>query len=108
MSKLRWISIRIAAFSTLSTQAVALDFYFKDPQYFFQALRALGAAPGGGADAGEVLITLSRIQEGDDESWYAAWRNLAGATIDAGPVIPGERGHPFGSDPLRLTLPGQS
>ena len=84
MSKLRWIFILIVALSTFCTQAVALDFHFKDPQYSFQALRAIGAAPGGGADAGEVLTTLGRIREGDDESWYAAWRNTAQAREQAG------------------------
>lgn len=77
MSKLRWICIPIVSLSIYCAQAVALEFYFKDPQYSFQALRALGAASGGAADAGEVLIALGRIKEGDDESWYAAWRKTA-------------------------------
>jgi len=84
MSRLRWFSILIVVLSAFCTRAIALDFYFKDQQYSFQALRALGAAAGGGADAGEVLITLGRIREGDDESWYAAWRKTAEAREQAG------------------------
>lgn len=84
MSNLRWFFILIVALPAFCTRAVALDFYFKDPQYSFQALRALGAAPGGGADAGEVLVTLGRIKEGDDESWYAAWRKTAEEREQAG------------------------
>lgn len=54
-----------------------LDFVFKDPQYSFQALRAISMAPSGAADIGEIMITLSKIEEGNDESWYREWYNLA-------------------------------
>lgn len=50
-----------------------MKFFFNDPQYSFQSLRALSVAPTGGADVGEVLSTVYRIKEGDDESWYREW-----------------------------------
>lgn len=84
MCRPRWTFLTIVVLLAFYTPAAALDFYFKDPQYSFQALRALGAAAGGAADAGEVLTTLGRIREGDDESWYAAWRAAAQAREQAG------------------------
>lgn len=84
MRRLRWICWLFVVLAAFCTRAEALDFYFKDPQYSFQALRALGAAAGGASDAGEVLATLAQIREGDDESWYAAWRKIAQAREQAG------------------------
>lgn len=49
---------------------------FKDPQFSFQTLRALGAAPGGGADIAECLRAAYRIPEGDMEAWYREWYAL--------------------------------
>ncbi|MBL8953408.1 MAG: alpha/beta fold hydrolase [Myxococcaceae bacterium] len=45
--------------------------------FHFEALRALGFAPFKGADPGEVLQTISRIREGDEESWFEAWNSTA-------------------------------
>jgi pimeloyl-ACP methyl ester carboxylesterase len=50
---------------------------FKDETYDFELRRALGYAVSGGADINESLYTAKRIKEGDDESWYAAWRATA-------------------------------
>jgi len=58
-------------------EASAMNIIFKDVQYSFQLLRALGAAPGGGADIGECLKTGYRIKEGDDNSWYNEWSKTA-------------------------------
>ncbi|MBU1964884.1 MAG: YqaJ viral recombinase family protein, partial [Proteobacteria bacterium] len=55
----------------------AMELVFKDPQYSFQTLRALGYAVSGGADIGEVLKTANAIKEGDDESWYREWMKTA-------------------------------
>jgi len=55
----------------------AMQLVFKDPQYSFQTLRALGYAVSGGADVGEVLKTAYAIREGDDESWYREWLKTA-------------------------------
>ncbi len=55
----------------------AANIIFKDNQYSFQLLRALGAAPGGASDIGECLKTGYRIKEGDDDSWYDEWARTA-------------------------------
>jgi dipeptidyl aminopeptidase/acylaminoacyl peptidase len=57
--------------------AFSMELIFKDPQYSFQTLRAMGYAVSGGADIGEVLKTAYAITEGDDESWYREWLKTA-------------------------------
>ncbi len=61
----------------LSISAYAIDFAFQDPAFSFESVRALGYAVSGGADIGEVLHTVHRITEGDDESWYREWFQTA-------------------------------
>jgi dienelactone hydrolase len=51
--------------------------FFKDEAYAFETLRAIGAAPYGGADPGEVIATTLSINDGDDASWLAAWTDTA-------------------------------
>ena len=60
-----------------TTPAEGLQFIFKDHQYSFQALRAISQACNGGADIGECLSTIYKIEEGDDESWYREWLSTA-------------------------------
>lgn len=48
-----------------------------DQTFHFEALRALGAARYGGADAAEVLQAVGKLEAGDFESWYRAWVVLA-------------------------------
>jgi dienelactone hydrolase len=48
-----------------------------DESFSFETLRAVGYAPYGGADIGEVITTAERITPGDWESWYREWRALA-------------------------------
>jgi pimeloyl-ACP methyl ester carboxylesterase len=50
---------------------------FKDQSFSFETLRALGYAPYGGADIGEVTSTAGRIPDGDETAWYVEWRALA-------------------------------
>lgn len=50
---------------------------FKEPEYAYQTLRTLSATSVGAADCGECLETFSHITEGDDESWYSQWFQLA-------------------------------
>ena len=57
--------------------ASSMELIFKDAQYSFQTLRALGHAVSGGADINEVLKTAYSIKEGDDESWYREWMKTA-------------------------------
>ena len=42
----------------------SVELVFKDPQYSFQSLRALGYTVSGGADVGEVLKTIYAIRGG--------------------------------------------
>lgn len=49
---------------------------FKDPGLDFEARIALGRICYGAADAGEVLATLALVQDGNDETWIAAWTAL--------------------------------
>jgi hypothetical protein len=46
---------------------------FNDQSFSFETLRALGYAPYGGADIGEVTSTASRIPDGDLIAWYSEW-----------------------------------
>ena len=62
----------------------SMELVFKDTQYSFQTLRALGYAVSGGADIGEVLKTAYAIKEGDDESWYQEWMKTAQQREKAG------------------------
>ncbi|KAF4617999.1 hypothetical protein G7Y89_g15006 [Cudoniella acicularis] len=48
-----------------------------NPDFHFEILRDLSAAPGGGADIGEVLIAAAQIQPGDFESYSTAFNSLA-------------------------------
>jgi pimeloyl-ACP methyl ester carboxylesterase len=50
---------------------------FRNREFHFQTLRALGHIPYGGADTGEILATIRRIPEGDVESWFREWNRTA-------------------------------
>lgn len=60
------------------------SFLFSDEEYGFQLLRTIGAASVGAAEVGECLATASLIKEGDDESWYSAWRLRADSLMAEG------------------------
>jgi hypothetical protein len=47
--------------------------FFKDDDFEFMMLRALGATYHKGADIGECLSAAASIQDGDYEGWYGAW-----------------------------------
>jgi pimeloyl-ACP methyl ester carboxylesterase len=49
----------------------------KDQLFGAQTLRAMGAAPYGGADVGECLAALARVRGNDLSSWYDAWNTTA-------------------------------
>ncbi len=49
--------------------------FFNDQAYHFQTLRALNDARSDGADINEILETIKHIEEGDPQSWFAAWEN---------------------------------
>lgn len=63
--------------ATETEAPVAIQFGFKDPLYSFQALRTVSATNGAAADIGECLVAVNAIKEGDDESWYREWLQLA-------------------------------
>lgn len=50
---------------------------FNDPSFSFETLRTLGFACDGGADLGEIIITASKIPDGDEEAWLREWKALA-------------------------------
>jgi hypothetical protein len=54
-----------------------MGLFFEDPMYERQATATLGYAFYGGSEAGECLTTVSRIEEGDADSWYRAWNVTA-------------------------------
>jgi alpha-beta hydrolase superfamily lysophospholipase len=59
--------------------------FFQDPLFEdFTTTLALGLASHGGGELGEVEATCARIADGDDASWYAAWRATADRLVAAG------------------------
>jgi pimeloyl-ACP methyl ester carboxylesterase len=48
-----------------------------DLNFHYEAIRALGTIPYGGADLSEVLEIMPKIQSGDFDSWYSEWFQLA-------------------------------
>ncbi len=46
-------------------------------QFWYEAVRAFGAAGYGGSEFGEVLATAARIRSGNFDSWYEEWNGVA-------------------------------
>ncbi len=72
-----WLAWLVIACLWTVPNAESADLIFKDPQYSFQTLRAVGYSVSEGADVGEVLKTAYAIEAGDDESWYTQWLKTA-------------------------------
>ena len=51
--------------------------FSNDAQFWYETVRAFGAAEYGGALFGEVFTVASRITAGDYDSWYDAWNAMA-------------------------------
>lgn len=66
---------------------------FQDKEFHFQVLRQLGIAPYGGSDINECLVTASRIQPGDFESWYLEWFDTAERVRQIADTSLLEKGH---------------
>jgi hypothetical protein len=66
----------------VSQQRTLLGGFFSDPDFDYDARLALGATACGLGDAGLVLATLDRIADGDRQSWFDAWSEVA-ATMSA-------------------------
>lgn len=60
------------------TRSVTRVSGFRDPEFDYQLLRAMGAADYGGSTVGECLAAASMITDGDTGSWVAAFGDLAG------------------------------
>ncbi|MFJ4923726.1 alpha/beta hydrolase family protein [Streptomyces sp. NPDC088725] len=61
-----------------------MKFLFDDESFSFETLRTACFAEYGGADLGEILTTASEITDGDEESWYRAWKATADRVHEAG------------------------
>ncbi|GAA3574355.1 alpha/beta fold hydrolase [Amycolatopsis ultiminotia] len=61
-----------------------------DAQFWFETQRMFGHISYGGAEFGEVVVTASRIEPGDYDSWHDAWlstaERLAGEAATAHPI----------------------
>jgi hypothetical protein len=66
--------------------------FFADADFDFDARLAIGAAACGIGDTGLVLATLDRIVDGDRQSWFDAWCDVASTLADQGHQAAG-RGH---------------
>ncbi len=53
------------------------NLFFKSPEYNFQSIRTMGYTYSGGADIGECISTVRRIEDGDDNSWFDEWMKTA-------------------------------
>ncbi|WP_276253485.1 alpha/beta hydrolase family protein [Halomontanus rarus] len=51
--------------------------HFSGRAFDYQTLRAMAYTTFGGAEPGEVLTTVERIDDGDTEAWHAEWRRTA-------------------------------
>jgi hypothetical protein len=61
-----------------ASNAVSLTGFFSDPGFDFLTRSMIGYAAQGVMDIGEVFATIARVQDGNADSWYAAWRETAG------------------------------
>jgi hypothetical protein len=67
--------------------------FFADPDFDYEARIVLGAAASGIGDVGLVLATLDRVTDGDPQSWFDAWTQMA-ADLTARGDEALRRGHP--------------
>jgi pimeloyl-ACP methyl ester carboxylesterase len=62
-----------------------MPLFFRDPLFEdFTVSLALGLASHGGPELGEVQATCAGIVDGDEQSWYSAWRETADRLVQAG------------------------
>jgi hypothetical protein len=62
----------------------AMGLLLKDPLHDGFASWALGYAPYGGADPGEIVAIVRAIGDGDDSAWYDAWTATANRLVEQG------------------------
>ena len=58
--------------------------HHEDPLYDGFASWALGYAPYGGTDPGEVIAICRAIGDGDDSAYYDAWTGAAARLVEEG------------------------
>lgn len=51
--------------------------HFSEQAFDYQTLRAMAYTTFGGAEPGEVLATVARIEPGETDSWYTEWNATA-------------------------------
>jgi pimeloyl-ACP methyl ester carboxylesterase len=62
-----------------------MGLFFDDPLFEeFSVGLGLGLAPDGGGTVGEIQATSALIEDGNDDSWFGAWRDLADRLVKAG------------------------
>ncbi|MBD0283294.1 MAG: alpha/beta fold hydrolase [Thermoleophilaceae bacterium] len=62
-----------------------MGLFFDDPLFEeFTSTLALGLASHGGAELGEVQAACAGIVDGDDRSWFEAWRATADRLVETG------------------------
>ncbi len=54
-----------------------MKLYFDDPEFDGQLKRTAAAAYSRSADLGEMLVAAEKITPGDNDSWWAAWSEMA-------------------------------
>lgn len=57
---------------------------FSGATFDYQTLRTMAHTTFGGAEPGEVLTTIERIEDGDTEAWHTEWRATAERLEQAG------------------------
>jgi hypothetical protein len=62
---------------TNAPNAISVTGFFADPGFDFVTRSMIGYAAQGVMDIGQVFATVARIEDGNADSWYAAWRSLA-------------------------------
>jgi alpha-beta hydrolase superfamily lysophospholipase len=78
----RWVAGREG---TPVNSLAGVGLLFDDPLFEeFASALALGLASHGGAELGEVQATCARIVDGDDQSWFEAWRTTADRLVGIG------------------------
>jgi hypothetical protein len=61
--------------------------FFEHDVFDFETIRLLWQAPYDGADWGEVMSAVARIDSGDFESWYRGWAALAESLRERGQAL---------------------
>jgi dienelactone hydrolase len=64
----------------------------ENEDFSFQFMRVLGAAQEGGSTVSECFLAASRIDSGDEDSWYREWKTVADSNKERGDLAL-SRGH---------------